>query len=181
MGWFRKIFSRDRAGRLEETKQERPADWNLTLEALIAEMEAGKRKSIGNSEMRWALDYEQSLLPQGIRFPQKGDLYESKKNQTIQFLTAWAAPFTGGGEAELRKGERIWVHSAPRGEKPLSTYALPVEYGKLESRMVPGLERKAPKYTGFYLSIKTTDLNENFELIETGFEGDIPETKGRTS
>lgn len=153
------------------TIPERPSDWKLTLDDLFAEMKAGKRKSVGNPEAEWARQYEQSLIPEGTRFPCRGDLYESKCDQHIEYMTAWAAPFTGGGSAVLLKGERIWLENDPRDDKPLGTYALPVEYDKLEMRMVPQNERDNPKYGGFYFYLKTIDLKENFALIQTGFKG----------
>lgn len=65
----------------------------------------------------------------------------------------------------------FWVDNDPRDDSPLGTYALPVEYDKLEKRMVPQDERDNPKYGGFYFYFKTVDLNNNFALIQTGFDG----------
>ncbi len=147
----------------------RPKDWKLTLSDLMQEMKEGKRKYIGQPELEWAREYQKSLIPADYRFPQKSDLYESQINQEIEFLTAWAAPFTGSGKSTLYKGERIWVSSDPIDVKPIGTYALPVDYKKLEQRMVSSSDRNAPKYRGFYLSVDTKILNENFILITTGF------------
>ena len=105
-----------------------------------------------------------------LKRPKKGDLYESKCDQTVQFMTAWSAPFTGGGEAMLFKRERIWVENDPLGERPLGTYALPVEYERLEERMVPLEDRENPRFGGFYFYLKTLDLNTHFMLIQTGFD-----------
>jgi len=38
-------------------------------------------------------------------------------------MTAWAAPFTGGGQGTLLKGERIWIPEEE--EKCIGTYARP--------------------------------------------------------
>lgn len=146
-----------------------PEGWNLTISDLMQEMNDGKRKQVGHPEIEWAREFERSLIPEDYRFPQKGDLYESKTDQTIEFLTSWAAPFTGGGESTILKGEKIWISSDPSDKKPISTYALPVNYKELEQRMVASSDRNAPKYGGFYFSIKTNDLNENYILIQTGF------------
>lgn len=154
-----------------EGKISRPSDWKLTIEDLLAEMDAGKRKSIGHPEIEWAREYKRSLIPENVRFPKKGDLYESKNDQTVDFMTAWKAPFTGGGEATLFKGERIWVDTDPSDDKPIGVYALPIEYDKLEKRMVPTKERKDPCFGGFYFSFDTIDLNENFTLIQTEYDG----------
>jgi len=154
-----------------ETATERPADWNLTLDDLWAEMNAGKRKSVGQPEIEWAREYEKSLIPEDTRFPNKGDVYKANSDQVVHYMTAWSAPFTGGGEATLFKGERIWIDNDPNDEKPLGTYALPVEYRKLEKRMVPAEEREEPRYGGFYFHFKTVDLNKNFTLVQTGYDG----------
>jgi hypothetical protein len=171
MNWIKKHFSKRAREGSARTIPERPPDWNLTLDDLMAEMKAGKRKSVGNPQAEWARQYERSLIPECTRFPRKGDLYESKCDQTVDYLTDWRAPFTGGGKAVLFKGERIWVDNDPLDEKPLGAYALPVEYERLESRMVPQEERESPKYNGFYFHFKTVDLNKNFALIQTGFDG----------
>lgn len=171
MNWIRRLFSRRRPVRPERTIPERPPDWNLTLDDLFEEMKAGKRKSIGNPEAEWAKQYERTLIPEGTRFPRRGDLYESRCDQEIEYMTAWAAPFSGGGKAVLFKGERIWVEHEPREDRPLGSYAIAVEYDSLEKRMVPQPERENPKYGGFYFYFKTVDLNENFTLVQTGFRG----------
>lgn len=147
----------------------RPHDWNLAIDDLVEEMKAGKRRSI--EELRWAREYEQSLIPEGIRFPQKGDVYESLKDQTVSYLIGWRGPFTTGGESTLLKGERVWINSNATDEKPIGTYALPIEREKLEERMVPSEDRGDPKCGGFYFFLKTVELNENFKLVETGYTG----------
>jgi hypothetical protein len=147
----------------------RPNDWNLTISDLNQEMKDGKRTHIGQPELEWAREYEKSLIPSDYIFPKKGYLYESKVDQKIKFLTAWSAPFTGGGESTLFKGERIWIPSAPVDDKPIGLYALPVDYKKLEQRMVSSSDRNAPKYGGFYFFMDTKILNEKFTLIQTEF------------
>ena len=151
---------------------ERPADWNLTISDLSAEMKAGKRKSIGQPELDWAREYERSLIPVGVRFPRKGDVYESLEDQPVQYMTAWAAPFTGGGDTVLLKGERVWVDNQPHENNPIGTYALAVEYKKLEERIVPHEERENPKYDGFYFHFKTVALNKTFRLVQTDFKAE---------
>lgn len=168
MNWTRRKRGDDEANRESST---RPPDWNLTLDDLIEEMKAGKRKSIEQPELDWAREYERSLIPEDIRFPRKGDVYESVKDQIVTYLTAWCAPFTGSGEAILLKGERVWINSDATDEKPIGAYALPVEREKLEERMVTREDRENPKYGGFYFFFKTVVLNENFKLVQTGYTG----------
>ena len=86
-------------------------------------------------------------------------------------LSALFAPFTGEGEGLLFEGERIWIKEDPTGENALGAHAIPVEYEKLEERMVPKKERENSKFDGFYFYFKTVDLNRDFTLIQTEFNG----------
>jgi len=155
--------------RSRDPQKDRPKHWNRTHSDLHDELESGKRNKITGSELSCATEYERSIMPIQYRYPKKGDLYEAKEDIEIKFLTAWRAPYTGGGTALLNKGERIWVDSTPFDEKPIGVFVLPVDYQKLELRMVPNNERNATKYNGFYLSIKTKELNERFELLQENF------------
>ena len=146
-----------------------PEEWKLTISDLMLELKEGKRKQVGYPELDWARAYERSLIPDYYRFPARGDLYESQLDQEVEFLTAWSAPFTGSGKSTLFKGERIWIDDDPVDEKAIGAYALPVEYLKLESRMVNDSDRNADKYGGFYFHIDTKTLNEKFRLIQTRF------------
>jgi len=152
-------------------RAEQPPGWKLAHAELLAEMRAGKRKSVGRAEMEWAKEYERSLIPAAARFPRKGDLYESLRDQSVGYVTAWAAPYSGGGEAALLKGERVWIHADSAEEEPVGAYALAVEYDKLEERIVPREEREAQKYGGFCFYLSTVDLNRNFRLVKTAFKG----------
>ena len=163
ISFFKKLFASPR---------KLPKGWNTTLHELLKEVTDGKRPSVGQPELTWAKEYERSLIPDHCRFPKKGDLYTVKDNFEIDFSTAWMAPYTGGGKATLFKGEQIWINSKPRDKKPIGTYALPVNYVELETRMVPAEEREEPKYNGFYFSVNTVDLNEFFELTQENFEKD---------
>lgn len=147
-----------------------PAGWNRTIDDLLAEMKAGKRKTVGSPETDWARDYERSLLPADVRFPKKGDVYEACAPVDMRYLTAWGAPFTGGGEGRLEKGDRIFVDRAPSSPDPISVYAVAVDYAAVEERLVPGSVRADPSYSDFYFSVKVIDLHRKFRLVETGYE-----------
>lgn len=146
----------------------RPADWKSTIDDLMIEMKEGKRNGIGQPDLEWAREYEISLIPEGYRFPKTGDVYESIADQEVEFMTAWAAPFTGGGQGTILKGERIWIPEEE--EKCIGTYADPVDYSKLEQRMVVATGSTGDKYAGFYLFVKTVVLNEKFKLVDIGFK-----------
>lgn len=100
------------------TSPPRPAEWKKTIGDLVQEMNAGLHTAIGQPEIDWAREYERSLISDGLRYPQKGDVYESLIDQPIRFMTAWFAPYTGGGESTIYAGERIWIDSAPIDENP---------------------------------------------------------------
>ncbi|MEA3455648.1 MAG: hypothetical protein U9R26_03990 [Campylobacterota bacterium] len=169
MNLFQKLFQKKKAPSKEEIPKERPDDWSLTVLDLMDELAEGKRDSVDSQERIWALDYERSLLPPDIRFPEKGDVYESLEDQSIPFLIAYSAPFTGGGEGVLLKGDRIWIHTDEVEDKPMGAYAIPVNYKELEQRMVASQERDSLRYDGFYFYFQTIDLNVKFRLIETDF------------
>ena len=169
MNLFQRLFATKEVPSKEVIPKERPADWNLTVSDLMDELTQGKRESIDSQERIWALDYERSLLPSDIRFPQQGDVYESLEDQTLPFLIAYSAPFTGEGEGVLLKGDKVWIHTKETEELPMGAYAIPVHYKELEQRMVAPEERDSFRYDGFYFYFQTLDLNEKFRLVETGF------------
>jgi hypothetical protein len=142
-----------------------PPGWNKTIADLFDEMNSGKRATVGSPETDWARDYERSQIPAGMRFPRKGDIYEALEDMTVRYLTAWKAPRTGGGEGVLRNGDRVVVDSEPIDSKPIGVYGLEVDYDSLEERIVPASVRGAPKYSGFYFSFKTVELNRKFKLV----------------
>ncbi|MGR0481771.1 MAG: hypothetical protein ACTFAL_10305 [Candidatus Electronema sp. V4] len=166
MCFLRKLFGRRTKQAVPPVERPpRPADWHFTFADLMAKMKAGKRNSVGQPEMDWARDYERSLIPAEMRFPQKGDVYEVLEDMEVEFMTAWAAPFTGGGKGMLRQGERVIVHFEPAEAKPIGAYAKAVEYKVVENRMVPVNERTSRKYGGFYFYFSTVELNTKFALV----------------
>lgn len=167
---FDKLFGK-KASVNNTSAPKRPEDWKLTISDLMIELNEGKKKHIGQLELDWAREYERSLIPENYRFPHKGDLYESKYDQEVEFLTAWAAPYTGSGKSTLFRGERIWIDAEPGDKKAIGTYAVPVDYKELETRMVSESDRSEEKYSGFYFYINTMSLNENFILVRTRYRG----------
>lgn len=169
MNLYQRLFEKKEEPSQEEVSKEPPGDWNLTVSDLMDELIQGKRDSIGSQERIWALDYERSLLPSDIRFPKKGDVYESLEDQNIHFFIAYSAPFTGEGEGVLLKGDKIWIHSDLVEDNPMGEYAIPVNYKELERRLVASEQRDSFRYDGFYFYFTAVDLNEKFRLVETGF------------
>jgi hypothetical protein len=146
-------------------EQGMPAGWNKTFADLREEMQRGERAFIGHPEMDWARQYERTLIPSSVRFPQLNDVYEALEDMHVRYMTSWRAPFTGGGEGDIRKGDRFRVDHAPSQPEPIGVYVIAVDYDELEKRMVPESDREHPKYSGFYFSFNTVELNEKFQLV----------------
>ena len=144
-----------------------PPGWNKTIADLFDEMRRGERKSVGGPEVEWARAYERSQLPSDTRFPRKGDLYEAIEDMEVKFLTSWSAPYTGSGKGMLRMGDQVRVDDDPLDDQAISTYAVAVDYAALEERLVSFSDRKEPRYSGFYFSLSTADLNRRFKLIQS--------------
>ncbi|MEW6077460.1 MAG: hypothetical protein AB1724_06605 [Thermodesulfobacteriota bacterium] len=164
MNFLNRLWKRRQTIRKTE-RPPRPEGWNLTIADLMAEVEAGRRKTLGPPELDWARDYERSLIPETMRFPAKGDVFEALQDMEVEFMTAWSAPFTGGGKAVIKQGEKVRVDSEPSESRPIGTYAVAVDYKTMEERMVPAADRNASKYGGFYFYFSTIDLNTRFALV----------------
>jgi len=170
MNFFRRIFGNTKSNHPIRKIPTAPAGWNLTIADLMREMNEGKRKSVGSPEVDWARDYERSLLPSNTRFPKEGDVYESISDMEVDYMTAWRAPFTRGGKAMIRKGERFWIDSAPNSQCPISVYAMAIRYDALEIEAIPASDRENPKYNGYYFSIKTADLISRYRLVDENYK-----------
>ena len=149
---------------LNQKRKRRPADWNLTGSDLFAEMESGKRNSIGPPETEWAEDYERELLEKWAKFPKDGEIYKANFDTNVSYIVHWRAPSTDGGDCIIEKGTKLQVQVFKDNPKPLGVYATPLEYERLEREIVPESYRNAHKYGGYSLSITTEELNKNFTL-----------------
>jgi hypothetical protein len=139
--------------------------WHKTMDDLMAEMSAGKRSRITDEEGRLAVAFERSQLPDDIRFPKEGEVYEATTDVEITFLTQYNAPFTGGDKCRFPRGERLRI-SCVNFERPIGAYANPLRYDELHSTIVSDEERARPEYVGYYLSVKTVQLNRDFRLVQ---------------
>ncbi|MBB2147160.1 hypothetical protein GM921_16795 [Pedobacter sp. LMG 31464] len=166
--FLKNLFNRKNTNDLSNHKI--PAGWYLTVSDLHEELRSGKRIQFGESELTWAREYERSLIPENYRFPRKGDLYQAKFDQEIDYITDWSAPYSGGGKAKIYVGEKFWVHTNPSDKKPIGAYLIPVNYKDLEERIIPFDDRTAFKYNGYYFYVRTNLINENFILDKTGFQ-----------
>jgi hypothetical protein len=144
-----------------------PPGWNKTTRELFQEMREGKRSELGWPESEWAIRYERSLLPAGTRFPRKEDVYAATAAYTAVLLVSWRSPSTTDLPYTLPAGCQIKVESEASAE-PISIYALPVEYKRVEKEAIPFWIRFRPDYAGYHLAVSTHDLNTRFTLVSSG-------------
>jgi len=142
-----------------------PPGWNKSVADLMAEVDSGAKQAVGSPELDWARDYERSLLPPGTRYPCEGEIYEALEDFPVSYVTSWAVAFTGGGTVLLHRGERILIRYAPKDSLPIMVYADAMDYGSVEKRAVPPIQRRAASYEGIQLAIGTLDLNRKFRLV----------------
>jgi hypothetical protein len=64
-------------------------------------------------------------------------VYEVTEDLQVNYLTSWAAPFTGGGTGTLKSGERVIVDYDMLLPRPVTVYAKPIDYASGEKRWFP--------------------------------------------
>ena len=136
-----------------------------TFDELVAECNAGKRRGVGRRDRDRAIRLELALLPKSTRFPHEGEVWEATGAVDVSYTVWYAAPGSASGQALLPAGERVVCRSA----RPPCVRASfdPVRYTELRDHIVAA-ELRTGAYTGTYsLSIKTSELNEHFRLIES--------------
>lgn len=92
-------------------------------------------------------------------------MYEAIQDINVHYMTAWAAPYTGGGEGILHAGDRVLVSHDALYPQPVAVYAKAVDYARVEERMVPESDRSNKQYDGFYFCLRTADLSRIFRLV----------------
>lgn len=96
----------------------------------------------------------------------KGQIYETNADIPIICMTSWRAPFTGGYDRILKKGERFKVSDNP-GEKATAVYCEPLRYKGLHKQMVPLRDRmRFWVYAGYYFCIKLETITNYCKLVE---------------
>jgi hypothetical protein len=137
-----------------------PPDWSKTITDLLAE-----NRNISGQEIEWARAYEREQIRSWARFPRPGEVFELASDAEISFVTHWRAPFTGGGKGLLRKGTRVRIVDPVSDPEPIAVYAHPLEMSLVEVALVPESDRRAERYAGYSLSIRTVELNKLFNLV----------------
>ena len=114
--------------------------------------------------VRWSNDYERSLLPKDLVFPQANQIWEAVDDCEVNFNAFFASwpnkepfrlfaeplPF---GRARLSRGERVRIE--PINEpKPIMIWFKPLRYLDLQQSIVPAEVLKIPHYSCYSLSLK---------------------------
>jgi len=135
------------------------------MDDLSKEMERGERFFVSGDEASWCIEYERSQLPACIVFPDEGQIWEATHDCDVFVRTVFAAPASGGEHGNLKQGEQVRIMdiSSPQ---PIIVQFLPVRYDALHHLLVSRATRRKPRYTSYYLSMKTIYFNEHFSLIE---------------
>lgn len=149
--------------RIEE-RIELPRGWNKTIDDLNAEMMRGERLGASGEEVDWAREYERSLLPADIVFPEEGEVWETIDDCDVKYGTLFAAPSSGGGNARLQRGERVRILQLPDG-RPIMIAFSPLRYDELHTLIVPEEDRNCATYTGYHLWTKTVHFLAHFRRI----------------
>jgi hypothetical protein len=139
---------------------EPPAGWTKTTRDLAAE-----KRFPTPLEWEWAQAYELTELRKWARFPRDGEIYEAIGDTLVEYLINWDAPVSSGGAGMVPKGTRVRVSVMAESGEPVSVYADPLDYARIERELIPEGDRSASKYVGFSLSISTADLNRLFRRI----------------
>ena len=94
----------------------------------------------------------------------KGQIYRCKAKLPVICMTSWSAPFTGGHERVLPRGESFKISNDPPASAT-AVYADPINYDELHAILIPDDDRKAKNYVGFYLCVQLEQIESDCELI----------------
>ena len=129
-----------------------------------------------NDFVRWAQDYERSLLPRDIIFPRTGQIWEAVCDCEVNFIGRIPRTILPGGRARLKQGERVRILTLDN-PKPLQVFFQPVHYHELQERIVPEYIRSWPGYEHYVLCLRMGRtacclheeqgyVNELFRMVE---------------
>ena len=146
--------------------------WYKTHEELNAELDIKpKPYEVPRDYYRKAWILDKANISIWMKYPKIGQIYKSKEDYQVRYLTLLRAPYTGGGDAIFPKGEKIriglfWIKEENQigDKKPILNACAPLDYERLQSVIIPEDILHNPKYGGYYLSISTRDLNTKFKL-----------------
>ncbi|MGC9527283.1 MAG: hypothetical protein ACP5D7_17255 [Limnospira sp.] len=95
----------------------------------------------------------------------KGQTYRPKIDLPVICMTSWAAPFTGGYDHILPRGETFIIANDPPPDAT-AVYADVVNYHQLHSYFVSRGDRwRFWVYRGYYLCIDIEQIQTDCELV----------------
>jgi hypothetical protein len=94
----------------------------------------------------------------------KGQRYRTRADMEVLFCTSWFAPFTGGGRGNLLAGTVLVIDDDPMPQAT-GVACVPENYVEVEQYLVPEEDRKAERYSNFYLVLKFERLEEECDLL----------------
>jgi hypothetical protein len=83
----------------------------------------------------------------------------------VDYITHWAAPYSGGGKGKLPVGTRIRVLVSRHETEPVAVYADPLDDGRFAQEWVPESRERPAKYGGFNLYVSVKQLNQDFRRV----------------
>jgi hypothetical protein len=108
--------------------------------------------------------YRRSLIPDDLRIPQTGEIFQLERPVNAVVMITFAAPFTDGFDAVLPIGTKILIKEISE-PKPIIIFCDPVEYRSLETLLVPDNLRCDFRYTGYYLAIETMEFRTGISPV----------------
>jgi hypothetical protein len=156
--------------------------WNLATD----DLDWGE---FGRNCIRWADNYERSLLPPELIFPQANQIWEAARDCEVNFNAFFTGPPAGKlfmlpteplpfGKTPLTKGERVRI--GPINEaRPMTIWFTPLRYFDLQTQIVPEGVLRMTGYSNYTLSLRFAGssrslwpdpqaiyFSETFRLIE---------------
>jgi len=134
---------------------------------MLEKLSGVSRKFSGADEIRWARDYEISLLPPTTVFPRHNQIWAPSEACEVDVDCIFATPSGLSSKGILGKGERVRILGTDFHPKPLVVDFLPIRYDDLHEMFVPSEIRCMERYTNYVLTVRILYFNEHFELLET--------------
>ncbi len=146
-----------------------PQGWNLTRDDLERELRAGERESITVQELAWAHTYERGALPEGTRYPRRGDVYEVTVAHEVGFMMQLTETNAKGGNTGLLvPGDRFLVPFDSPGIMRYAVSLWPVQDDAMAARLIPQSVRSRYPDAEVRMVVELQDLMQYFMLVEEG-------------
>ena len=95
----------------------------------------------------------------------QGERFVVTEDHSVQGLTHWLAPFTGGFEGTIPAGTIVVARYDQHPTAPAFN-AIPEDYEGLEEMLIPSAERSHGKYDGYSLTLFASDIGDWLLLLD---------------